>query len=49
MKSPKDIKIFEDIQRDAEKKFLKKDKKKKAKMKVSGGDVKKLSRIIKGE
>ena len=47
MKSQNHGKTFEDIQREVEKKFAKRDKKKNIKMKVSGGSVKKLGRIIK--
>lgn len=46
MKSPNSKKTFDDIQKEVEKKFIKRDKKKQTKMKVSGGNVKKLSQII---
>lgn len=46
MKSPNSKKTFDDIQKEVEKKFIKRDKKKQTKMKVSGGSVKKLSQII---
>ncbi|MBU4216745.1 hypothetical protein L6270_02895 [Candidatus Parcubacteria bacterium] len=49
MKSPNGKKTFDDRQKDVEKKFIKRDKKKQTKMKVSGGSVKKLSQIIKGK
>jgi len=47
MKSPNSKKNFDDLQKEVEKKFIKKDKKKQVRMRVSGGSVKKLSKIIK--